>query len=87
MYESYAWQHTKKRNMLSQHSMLFGSIVFLVVTYTILYILYCSEFGMNPFDPDLDKDYRPSNKTLNTSIVFQVCSHDCRLRHMVMTTY
>ena len=73
MHEAFAWQRTKGLNRLSQKALLGGVLCVLVGTFLMLYCLYCSEFGVNPFQPEkLDgQQLRKQNKQLDTSFVFQ----------------
>eukprot|EP00656_Telonema_subtile_P003627 TRINITY_DN11654_c0_g1_i4.p1 TRINITY_DN11654_c0_g1~~TRINITY_DN11654_c0_g1_i4.p1 ORF type:complete len:936 (-),score=191.35 TRINITY_DN11654_c0_g1_i4:271-3078(-) len=73
IYENYAWQRTKALNTLSQHGMLVMVCCFLVGTYLLLYCLYCSEFGVNPFNPG-DISNSRKNSSVNASLVYQACA-------------
>lgn len=76
MHAAFAWQRTKGLNRISQKALLLAVLCVLIATFVLLYCLYCSEWGVNPFRPDNlnGEDLRKNNKSLDTSFVFQACA-------------
>ena len=63
----------------SQDGQLLACLGIIVFTYVLLYFLYCSEFGVNPFNPGdgADASEESDKKSLDTSIIFQVSAGEC----------
>ena len=52
LWDCFAWERNKHLNTASQTCLQVGGICFFLVSYFMLYVFYCQEYGVNPFAPD-----------------------------------